>query len=83
MLRPVFQSTVEYLYQRKELERFRSLGGTFLVALDGTGYFRSESICCPQCSVTQHKDKPTVYTHSVLMTAIVAPGAAQGYCVGA
>ena len=73
LLRPVFQATAEYLYQDKELERFRSLGGTLLVALDGTGYFRSESIHCPQCSVSQPKGKATVYTHSVLLAAIVAP----------
>jgi hypothetical protein len=44
-----------------------------LVALDGTGYFRSESIHCQQCSLTQPKGKATVYSHTVVMAAIVAP----------
>lgn len=74
LLQPVFHGTAQYLYDSKELERFRSLGGTLLVALDGTGYFRSESIHCPQCSLTQPKGKPTVYSHTVVMAAIVAPG---------
>jgi hypothetical protein len=73
LLRPVFHDTAQYLYEGKELDRFRSLGGTLLVALDGTGYFRSESIHCPQCSITQPKGKPTVYSHTVVMAAIVAP----------
>jgi len=73
LLRPVFHDTARYLYEGKELDRFRSLGGTLLVALDGTGYFRSESIHCPQCSLTQPKGKPTVYSHTVVMAAIVAP----------
>lgn len=77
LLRTIFQGTAEYLHQREELKGFRSLGDTLLVALDGTGYFRSESIHCPRCSVAHHKDKPTVYTHGVLLTAIVAPGVAQ------
>jgi hypothetical protein len=74
LLRSVFHHTAQYLYEGKELDRFRSLGGTLLVALDGTGYFRSETIHCPQCSLTQPKGKPTVYSHTVVMAAIVAPG---------
>lgn len=77
LLRPVFQQTMEYLKDAQELDRFRSLGGTLLVAIDGTGYFSSEAISCPQCSVAHFPDGRTVYTHSVLMTAIVAPGVSQ------
>lgn len=77
LLRAVFHDTARYLYEGRELDRFRSLGGTILVALDGTGYFRSESIHCPQCSLTQPKGKPTVYSHTVVMAAIVAPDVAH------
>jgi hypothetical protein len=69
----VFQLTSEHLIKEKVLERFRSVGNTLLVALDGTGYFSSESIHCQQCSVAHHKDGRTVYTHSVVLAAVVAP----------
>ncbi len=77
LFRSVFRGTLDYLKERQVLERFRSLGGSLLVALDGTGYFSSEAISCPQCSVAHHHDGRTVYTHSALMAAIVAPGVRQ------
>jgi hypothetical protein len=77
LLRPVFQGTLEYVRGREVLQRFRSLGGTLLVAIDGTGYFSSEAISCAQCSVAHFPDGRTVYSHTVLMTAIVAPGVSQ------
>jgi hypothetical protein len=77
LLRSVFQNTAEYLIAEKALEKFRSVGNTLLVALDGTGYFGSEAIHCPQCSVADHKDGRRVYSHSVLLAAIVAPQVSQ------
>jgi hypothetical protein len=73
LLRPVFHQTSQYLITEKVLEKFRSVGNTVLVALDGTGYFSSESIHCAQCSVAHHKDGRTVYSHSVMLAAVVAP----------
>ena len=73
LLRSVFQLTSEHLIKEKVLERFRSVGNTLLVALDGTGYFSSESIHCRQCSVARHKDGRRVYTHGVVLAAVVAP----------
>jgi hypothetical protein len=73
LLRPVFQQTSEFLIKEKVLEKFRSVGNTLLVALDGTGYFSSESIHCDQCSAAHHKDGRTVYSHSVVLAAVVAP----------
>jgi len=77
LVRPVYQHTIEYLNERGVLNRFRSLGGTLLVAIDGTGYFSSEAISCPQCSVTHHHNGHTVYSHSALLAAIVAPNMNQ------
>jgi hypothetical protein len=77
LLRAVFQQTSEYLVKEKALERFRSVGNTLLVALDGTGYFSSEKLHCDQCQVAHHHDGRTVYSHSVLLAAVVAPKQAQ------
>lgn len=76
-LRAMFRDTFGYLQQQGVVEGFRSFGNTLLVALDGTGYFRSESIHCEQCSVARHSDGRVVYTHSALMAAVVQPGCPQ------
>ena len=77
LLRPVFASTFSYLQQHQVIDSFRSFSNTLLLALDGTGYFYSESIHCPSCTVAHHRDGRTSYSHSVLMTAIVKPGCPQ------
>ena len=79
LLRPVFQQTSEFLIKEKVLEKFRSVGNTLLVALDGTGYFSSESIHCDQCSIAHHKDGRTVYSHSVVLAGVGAPK--MGYVI--
>lgn len=76
-LRPVFRQTFEFLQQRGVVERFRSVGNTLLVALDGTEYFRSEKIQCRQCSMAHHSDGRISYTHSAVMAAVVKPGCPQ------
>jgi len=76
-LRGVFRETFEYLGNQGVVERFRSVGNTLLVALDGTEYFRSEAIHCPQCSVARHADGRVVYTHTAVMPAVVKPGCPQ------
>jgi hypothetical protein len=77
LLRPVFASTFGYLQQQQVIDSFRSFANTLLIALDGTGYFYSESIHCPSCTVAHHRDGRTSYSHSVLMPAIVKPGCPQ------
>ena len=77
VFRPTYRGVVEYLDRSGCLERFRSFAKTYLVALDGTGYFHSESIHCPYCTVSNHRDGRVSYAHSVLMPAIVKPHSAQ------
>jgi len=77
LVRPVFASTFSYLQQHEVIDSFRSFADTLLIALDGTGYFYSESIHCPSCTVAHHRDGRTTYSHSVLMPAIVKPGCPQ------
>jgi len=75
--RSVYRRCFEYLQSQNSLERFRDFNNTLLVALDGTGYFYSERIHCPRCTVTNHRDGRTSYTHTVLMAAVVKPDSAQ------
>ena len=70
---PVFAAVVEVLRQDGDLEPYRCIGGDLLVAMDGTQYFSSTRIHCPQCSVTEHSNGSVTYSHSVVTPVIVAP----------
>ena len=71
---PVFGAVVQALHCGGQLEAYRSINGDLLVAMDGTQYFSSSKIHCPQCRVTQHSNGTVSYSHSVLTPVIVAPG---------
>lgn len=71
---PVFGAVVEALHTGGQLEAYRSINGDLLVAMDGTQYFASNKIHCPQCSVTKHRNATVTYSHSVVTPVIVAPG---------
>ena len=71
---PVFATVVEALHQEGHLEAYRSINGDLLVAMDGTRYFSSSAIHCPQCSVTRHANGTITYSHGVVAPVIVAPG---------
>jgi len=77
VVRPAYRMTVDLLKDRRVLEKFRFLEGKYLLALDGTGYFFSESIHCPGCTVQHHRDGRTTYSHSVLLPALVHPERSQ------
>ncbi len=74
---PVFSAVLEALQREGHLQAYRSINGDLLVAMDGTQYFTSSQIHCPQCSVTQHANGTVTYSHHVLTPVIVAPGNAR------
>jgi len=74
---PIFEEILETLEQQGQLKPFRSLANRLLVALDGTEYFSSTQIHCPECSTRQMKSGKTHYFHRVVTPVIVCPGQAQ------
>ena len=76
-LRPGFGLTVDLLQTRGVLDSFRFLEDKLLLALDGTGYFYSESIHCPFCTVKHHRDGHVSYSHNVLLPVLVHPQRSQ------
>ena len=76
-MRPAYGLTVDLLKEKGMLDSFRFLEGKLLLALDGTGYFFSESIHCPSCTVHHHRDGRTTYSHSVLLPVLVHPERSQ------
>jgi hypothetical protein len=74
---PVFEEILQVLEQQGQLEGFRSVADTLLVALDGTEYFSSGQIHCSACSTRTLKTGETRYFHSVVTPVIVCPGRTQ------
>ena len=56
------------------LTRFHCLGEQALIALDGTEYFCSRKISCPQCSTRRRSDGGVEHFHAFLGATLVAPG---------
>ena len=71
---PCFDQVIEQLRQRDGLKAFQRLGGRTLVALDGTEYFCSQRLSCPQCLTRKRSNGKTESYHSMLAAIIVAPG---------
>jgi hypothetical protein len=73
-LQPCFDQVIEQLRQRDGLQAFQRLGGRTLVALDGTEYFCSQKLSCPQCLSRKRSNGKTESYHAMLAAMIVAPG---------
>ena len=69
-----FHAIVEDLDAHGALASMRRLDGRVLVALDGTEFFRSRSIHCPNCSTRKRSDGTTEHFHQMLAATLVAPG---------
>ncbi len=74
---PVFEAVLEEIDQADRLAPFRRLGGHTLIALDGTEYFTSSKIHCPNCSQRRRSNGKIEYFHSMLSATLVAPGHQQ------
>jgi hypothetical protein len=70
----VFDTALAGLEESGGLAAFRRLGGHVLIAFDGTEYFRSDKLSCPNCSTRARAGGKTEYFHSLLAATLVAPG---------
>ena len=71
-LRPAFRAIHQELQKQGVLEGYRCLG-QYLVSLDGTGYYSSSSIHCPDCCSKQHRNGEVSYYHQLLGAVLVHP----------
>jgi hypothetical protein len=73
-LRPVYRRVLRELAASGELRRFVFLGGSYLVSLDGTGYFSSKKVHCPACQQKVNaKTGEITYYHQMLGGVIIHP----------
>ena len=74
VFRPVFRAIFERAQRAKVLEEFALWDNTYALAVDGTGYFSSDSVHCENCLQKKHKSTgETTYHHQMLSGAIVHP----------
>ena len=71
---PLMATISDELYRDGYLDGFRSINGTFLIALDGTDFFSSEKISCPCCTQSKLKNGKTLNRHIAVTPVLVAPG---------
>jgi hypothetical protein len=74
---PVFLEVFARLAQHHLLDSFRVLGDQLLVALDGTNYFSSQALQCPNCLTRQLANGQTLSYHPAITPVVVCPGRAQ------
>lgn len=72
-LRRSFRTIFAFLQRGKVLERFKILGGHYILSIDGTGQYSSKKVCCKNCCVKHHRDGSETYYHQMLGAAIVHP----------
>jgi len=72
-LGPVFKSLFRQLQRGKAIEPMAFLDGHYLLSLDGTGYFSSQTIHCAACLHKVHRNGRVTYYHQMLGAAIVHP----------
>lgn len=73
-LQSSFDQVVTTLRAKGGMKAFERLGGRALIALDGTEYFCSQKLGCPQCQTRKRSNGKTEFYHSMLAATIVAPG---------
>ena len=73
VLRPVFTRIFRQLQRGKALESMAFLDGHYLLALDGTGYFSSQTIHCTSCLQQVHRNGSVMYSHQILGAALLHP----------
>ena len=70
----MFDATLAAIEKGGGLAPFQRLGGHVLIALDGTEYFCSQKLNCPNCSSRARANGRTEHFHAMVSAALVAPG---------
>jgi len=72
-LQPCFDQVLEQLRERDGLRAFQRLAGRTLIALEGTEYFCSQKLSCPQCLTRKRSNGKTEHYHAMLAAMIGVP----------
>lgn len=74
---PIFKNFFSKLQRGKYLKQFEFLNGSYLISIDGSGYFSSNNLECKKCLIKNHKNGTTTYQHQILQATLVHPNMSQ------
>lgn len=73
-IRALFKDIFRKLQRGKALEQFCYMDSSYLLSIDGTGYFSSDKVHCSSCLEKKHKKTGKIsYSHQMLGAVIVHP----------
>lgn len=72
-VRKAFTAIFSDIQRTGLLEEFQFGDGHYLLALDGTDFFRSKELFCESCCIKNHKDQTNTYYHQLLCGSLVHP----------
>jgi DNA-directed RNA polymerase subunit RPC12/RpoP len=72
-----FSALHRCLEEQGGLASYRCFRGGYLMPMDGTEYFSSPEIHCPQCSERVHANGKTTYFHQVVTPVLIKLGCSQ------
>jgi len=73
-IRRLFKDIFRKLQRGKALEKFSYMDNSYLLSVDGTGYFSSDKVHCASCLEKKNKKTGKItYSHQMLGAAIVHP----------
>jgi hypothetical protein len=76
-IRAANKAIIGRLQRGKVLENWKFLDQSYLVPLDGTGFFSSPTIHCDYCCEKHHKSGEITYSHQMVVGSIVRPDMKQ------
>jgi hypothetical protein len=74
---PIYRNYFSRLQRGKFLENFQLFPGLYLCSIDGSEYFRSESISCVSCLESKHSNGTISHSHQILQATLVHPNEKQ------
>jgi hypothetical protein len=72
----IFSAFLHQMQRGHQLSPYQLLGGKYLIAIDGSQYFSSEKVNCPQC-LKKESAKGVRYHHQILQAVIIHPDMRQ------
>jgi Transposase DDE domain len=81
-IRAANKALIGRLQRGKVLENWKFLEQSYLVPLDGTGFFSSPTVHCDSCCEKKHKSGEVTYHHQMVVGSIVHPDRKQVFPLG-
>lgn len=81
-IRAGMKTVIARLQRGKVLEDWKFFNKTYLVPLDGTGFFSSHEVHCASCCEKHHRNGEITYSHQMVVGSIVHPDRRQVIPIG-